>query len=77
MTPISSYQIRKPRTSIPRVAGVISGKMMLLLGLLPSNTLLLIRGSLAFGPSSFLTCSSVLPKARASGWAKKLESRIR
>jgi len=51
----------------PRVAGVNSGKMMLLLGLLPSKTLLLTSGSLAFGPNSFLTCSSVFPKARASG----------
>ena len=53
--------------NLPRVAGVKSGKMMLLLGLLPSKTLLLIKGSLAFGPNSFLTCSSVFPKARASG----------
>jgi len=61
----------------PRVAGVIRGKMILLLGLFPSKTLLLIKASEAFFPSSSLTSSSVLPNARASGWAKKLERRIR
>jgi hypothetical protein len=61
----------------PSVEGVKRGKIMLLLGLFPSKTLLLTRASLALAPSSFLTCSSVLPKARASGCAKKLLSRIR
>jgi hypothetical protein len=50
---------------------------MLLLGRLPSKTLLLISASVALGPTSLRTCSSVLPKASASGCAKKLESRMR
>lgn len=66
--PISALRMEmQTRTGIPRVAGVKRGKMMLLLGLLPSKTLLLIKGSLAFGPNSSLTCSSVFPNARASG----------
>lgn len=62
---------------VPRVEGVISGKMMLLLGLFPSNTLLLTVASLAPLPSSARTCSSVFPNASASGCAKKLERRMR
>ena len=65
------------KDSIPSVSGVKSGKMILLLGLFPSNTLLFTRASLAPLPSSFRTCVSVLPNANASGCAKKLERRIR
>ena len=65
------------RESAPSVAGVNRGNIILVLGLLPSNTLLLISASLAFGPSSCLTSSSVLPNASASGCAKKLDKRIR
>ena len=51
--------------------------MIELLGLFPSKTLLLTSASDASLPSSVLTCSSVFPKARASGCAKKLERRMR
>lgn len=61
----------------PRVAGVSLGKIKLLLGLLPSNTLLLYSASVWPGPSSVRTSSSVLPNASASGCAKKLDRRMR
>ena len=51
----------------PKVAGVKSGNMILVLGLLPANTLLFTKTSGAPSPNSFLTCSSVFPNAKASG----------
>lgn len=51
----------------PRVDGVSNGKIIELLGLLPSNTLDLTNASLAPDPTSLRTASSVFPNARASG----------
>lgn len=67
MTPCVNILCSYKAIKDPSVAGVRSGKMMLLLGRLPSKTLLLISASLALGPTSLRTCSSVLPKASASG----------
>lgn len=70
-------QHESTKTGIPSVAGVKSGNMILLLGLLPSNTLLLINASVALAPTSLRTSSSVFPNASASGCAKKFERRMR